>query len=233
MSPITLGKVPVTGGSPEMLLALDGASRGATWTEDNNIIFATALTATGLQRISGNGGRPEILTTPDRQRGEADHLWPQMLPGNEAVLFTITPLNANIDASQIAVLDLRDPKRPPKIVLRGGSQAKYVSSGHLVYASGGALRAVPFDLDKRQVIGTPVPVQGGIVTLPTGTAEFDISANGTLVYATGGVGFAPPRTLVWLDRQGREAPVKGAPTRSYVSPRLSPDGSPDRGRRDR
>ena len=100
-----------------MLLALDGASRGATWTEDNNIIFATALTATGLQRISGNGGRPEILTTPDRQRGEADHLWPQMLPGNEAVLFTITPLNGNIDASQIAVLDLRDPKRPPKIVL--------------------------------------------------------------------------------------------------------------------
>ena len=97
--------------------------------------------------------------------------------------------------------------------------------GHIVYASGGALRAVPFDLDKRQVIGTPVPVQGGIVTLPTGTAEFDISANGTLVYATGGVGFAPPRTLVWLDRQGREAPVKGAPTRSYVSPRLSPDGS--------
>ena len=140
MSPITLGKVPVTGGSPEMLLALDGASRGATWTEDNNIIFATALTATGLQRISGNGGRPEILTTPDRQRGEADHLWPQMLPGNEAVLFTITPLNANIDASQIAVLDLRDPKRPPKIVLRRQPGEIRVNGAYRLRLRGGVAR---------------------------------------------------------------------------------------------
>lgn len=224
-SPITLKKVPITGGSPETLLPLDSASRGATWTDDNHIIFATALTATGLQRIPANGGQPEMLTTPDRGRGEADHLWPQVLPGSQAVLFTITPLNGAIDASQIAVLDLRDTKRPPKIVLRGGSQATYVSSGHLVYASDGALRAVPFDLARREATGTPVLVQNGVVTLPTGTAEFDISATGTLIYATGGAGFAPPRTLVWVDRQGREEPVKDAPVRAYVSPRLSPDGS--------
>jgi serine/threonine-protein kinase len=224
-SPITLRKVPITGGSPETLLALDGASRGATWTGDNHIIFATAVTATGLQRIPANGGQAEVLTTPDRGRGEGDHLWPQMLPGNDGLLFTITPLDGNVDASQIAVLDLRDTKRPPKVLLRGGSQATYVSSGHLVYVSGGTLRAVPFDLATREVTGTPVPVQSGIVTLPTGTAEFDVSATGTLIYATGGPGFAPPRTLVWVDRQGREEPVIGAPVRAYVTPRLSPDGS--------
>ena len=33
-----------------------------------------------------------------------------------------------------------------------------------------------------------------------------------------------PRTLVWVDREGREAPLK-APPRAYVYPRLSPDGT--------
>src|SRR4029453_18728092 len=159
ITPITLKKVPITGGPPESLLELDGVSRGATWTEDNNIIFATTLTATGLQRVSANGGQPVMLTTPNRERGEGDHLWPELLPGHQAVLFTITPVSGNVDGSQIAVLDLRDTTRPPKTVLRGGSQAKYVSSGHLVYAVGGTLRAVAFDLDRLEPIGTPVPFQ--------------------------------------------------------------------------
>jgi serine/threonine-protein kinase len=148
-----------------------------------------------------------------------------MLPGQQAVLFTITPPTGGVDASQIALLDLRDTKRPPKIILRGGSQAKYVPCGHLVYAAGGTLRAVAFDLATLETRGTAVPVQTDIVTLPTGTAEFDISLTGTLVYATGGVGYSPPRALVWVDRQGREEPVKGAPIRTYVHPRVSPDGS--------
>jgi serine/threonine-protein kinase len=166
-----------------------------------------------------------VLTTPNRERGEGDHLWPQVLPGHQAVLFTITPRTGGVDASQIALLDLRDTKRPPKIILRGGSQAKYVPSGHLVYAAGGTLRAVGFDLGTLETTGTAVPVQTDVVTLPTGTAEFDISWTGTLVYATGGFGFAPRRALVWVDRQGREEPVKGAPLRTYMHPRLSPDGS--------
>ncbi len=32
------------------------------------------------------------------------------------------------------------------------------------------------------------------------------------------------RTLVWVDRQGRETPIP-APPRAYVYPRLSPDGT--------
>ena len=61
-----------------------------------------------------------------------------------------------------------------------------------------------------------------VVTLPTGTAEFDIARDGTLVYVAGGAG---ARTLVWFDRHGREEAVKGAPARGYSSPRLSPDGT--------
>ncbi len=40
----------------------------------------------------------------------------------------------------------------------------------------------------------------------------------------GGAQAAAPRTLVWVDRQGREEPLK-APPRAYMYPRLSPDGT--------
>jgi len=224
-APITLKKISITGGPALTITPLDGASRGATWTSDGSIIFATALTATGLQRVPENGGQPTALTTPNHERGEDDHLWPQILPGNTALLFTITLTTGGMDASQIAVLDLGDTTSTPKILVRGGSQAQYLPTGHLVYAAGGTLRAVAFDLDRRETIGAPVPVQSQVVTLLTGTAEFDISRDGTLVYATGGAGFTPPRTLVWVDRQGREEPIEGMPIRSYVLPRLSPDGT--------
>ena len=123
----------------------------------------------------------------------------------------------------MAVLDLRTGAQ--KTLLRDGSQAQFVPSGHLVYAAAGTLRAVAFDLDRLEVIGTPVPVLPQVVTLPTGVAEFDIARNGTLAYISGGVGAAPARTLVWVDRQGHEEAIRAAPARSYVAPRLSPDGT--------
>ena len=63
---------------------------------------------------------------PDETRPRAwrsDHLWPQFLPGSQAVLFTITATTGGIDASQVAVLDLRTGTQ--KILVRGGSQAQY------------------------------------------------------------------------------------------------------------
>jgi Tol biopolymer transport system component len=87
------------------------------------------------------------------------------------------------------------------------------------------LRAVRFDLERLEVIGTSIPLVSQIATLPTGTAEFDIAGDGTLVYVAGAAGDASNRTLVWVDRQGREEPLKAAPARAYLTPRLSPDGT--------
>jgi hypothetical protein len=221
--PIMLKKVAITGGPALELCRLDSASRGATWGDDDSIIFATATPSTGLQRVSSAGGEPTVLTKPDRERGEHDHLWPQFLPGSKAVLFTITPTTGSIDASQVAVLDLSTGTH--KILLRGGSQAQYVSSGHLVYVAADTLRAVAFDLGRLETIGSGIPVVSPVVILPTGTAEFDIGRDGTLVYAAGGPGTAPARTLVWVDRQGHEEAIDAAPARSYLYPQLSPDGT--------
>jgi len=221
--PITLKKVAITGGPALELCRLDGPSRGATWGDDDSIIFATAIPSTGLQRVSSAGGEPTVLTKPSRERGENDHLWPQFLPGSTAVLFTITPTTGGVDASQVAVLDLSTGAQ--KIVMRGGSQAQYVSSGHLVYVAADTLRAVAFDLGRLETIGSGIPVVTQVVTMPNGTADFDIGRDGTLVYAAGGPGTAPARTLVWVDRQGREEAIAAAPPRPYLYPRLSPDGT--------
>ena len=223
----TLKKVAITGGPPLTLTALDGGARGATWAPEDTIIFATNNLATGLQRVSAAGGEPTVVTRPNRDRGEADHLWPEILPGGRGVLFTVTAVSGGLDAAQIAVLDLDTGAQT--IVLRGGSHAHYVSTGHLVYTAGGALRAVAFDLSRREVQGTPVSVLPRVMTTTYGAGDYAVAADGTLVYVdapgtASGASFGVDRTLVWVDRAGREEPL-AAPPRAYRQPRLSPDGT--------
>ncbi len=219
----SLKKVAMTGGPAVTLATLDATPRGATWAPDGTMIFATFTTATGLQRVSAAGGTPEVLTTPDRAQGEADHLWPELLPGGRAVLFTITALTGGLDTAQVAVLDLETGART--VLIRGGSHAHYVSSGHLVYAAAGTLRAVAFDVDRLETRGTPVPVVPDVVTAILGGVEAVVAADGTLAYVSGGGGLAGlQRTLVWVNRQGQETAI-AAPPRAYAYPRIAPDGA--------
>jgi hypothetical protein len=220
----TLKKVAITGGPAVVLCPVgDGAPRGATWGADGTIIFAEQSPASGLWRVSAAGGTPALLTTPNRERGEADHLWPEFLPGANGVLFTITSATGSIDNAQVAVLDLRTGTH--KILMRGGSHAHYLPTGHLVYGVGGTLRAVAFDLARLEPVGTPTSILPKVITTPFGAADFDVARDGTLVYVSSVSGAQTvANTLAWVDRQGREEPIK-APVRAYASPRLSPDGT--------
>ena len=109
-----------------------------------------------------------MLTKPDRERGEHDHLWPEFLPGGKAVLFTISPPAGDIANAQIAVLDLQ--AGTSKVLIRGGSDAHYVPTGHLVYGAAGTLRAVAFDLGRLEVAGTPALVLEGVATTGLGAS---------------------------------------------------------------
>ena len=219
---VTLRKVAMTGGPPIDVAALDGPSRGATWGDDDVIIAASAAPATGLLRIPASGGGATVLTRPNHEHNEGDHLWPQFLPGGRAVLYTITALNGDIGAAQVAVLDLASGTS--KTLVRGASQAHYLSSGHLVYVARGALWAVAFDVARLETAGMPSVVVPQIVTLPTGEAEFDLAHDGTLAYVARGGSSEAPRRFVWVDRRGHETAIP-APPRSYSTMRLSPDGT--------
>ena len=200
----------------------DGMPVGASWGSDGSIVYATTNPATGLQQVPAAGGQPTVLTRPNRERGEADHRWPHVFPGGKAVLFTIIRASGGIANSEVAVLDLATGAQ--KTVVRGGTDARYVSSGHLLYVgANGGLWAVRFDRGRMETVGAPVLMLPQIVVSAFGAGDFDLAENGTVVYATAG-GQALTRALVWVDRQGREE-VIDAPQREYLNPRISPDGS--------
>ncbi len=223
----TLKKVPITGGPAITLVQLDGTPRGQAWAADDTIIYTTSL-ATGLLAVTadpgsaGAGAAPSVLTQPDRSQGEADHIWPEVLPGGRAVLFTIRPLTGSLDAASIAVLDLQTGAQ--KVLVRGGTHAQYAPSGHLVYAVGGSLQAAAFDLERLEIRGTAVPVVAQVMATDLGAVDAVVAGNGTLAYVPGEGSATPQRTMVWVDRQGRESAI-AAQSRAYVYPRVSPDGT--------
>ena len=100
-----------------------------------------------------------------------------------------------------------------------GNQARYVPTGHLVYARRGTLYAAPFDTDRLEVTANPVPVIVG-VDVSLGSHYYDVSETGTLVYRP-----APrhDRRLVLVDLDGRVEAL-AAPPLPYGSVRFSPDG---------
>ena len=216
----TLQKVSIFGGPPVTLTEFNGVITDASWGTDDQIILSS-LTG-GLFRVPGGGGEPEVLTSPDADEGERSHQDPNVIPGRQAVLFMIRGGDGSA-GGQLAVLAL-DTGEVTRLGL-AGAQPQYASSGHLVYAVGdGSVRAAPFDVDRLEVTGNSVPVLEGVVVNSTsGAANFSIAANGRLVYASGD-GSSGARSLVWVDREGREEPLAAEPG-SYTTPRVSPDGT--------
>ena len=213
-----LKKISITGGSPVVLCAAQNPW-GASWAGDNTIFYAQG--AAGIWRVSGDGGKPENVIKVDS--GQVAH-GPQPLPGGRAILFTQARPNDGWDSAQIVVWSLDTGIR--RVVVEGGADARYALSGHLVYAIGNTLSAVPFDVKTLAVTAAPISLVNGVARADvTGAAHFGMSREGALIYVpTDAVDGAQARALVWVDRQGREEPIK-APARPYFDPRLSPDGT--------
>jgi serine/threonine-protein kinase len=211
-----LKKVPVTGGTPITLCDSAGMF-GGVWGEDNRIIFSRS--SGGLLRVSGSGGPCESLTTADEQKREL-HTWPQILPGGQAVLFTMGT-QGSFDSARIAVLDLKS--RAIRILANGGMRGRYVPTGHLVYVRGGILFAVPFDLKRLAVTGSETPVIEGVhYNTGGGFADYVFSDSGLLVYSPD-TRVTTLKTLQWLDRKGTPQ-IYPAQPQDYNGLRLSPDG---------
>ena len=99
-----LKKVAIHGGPAITLCPVDGFPRGASWGPDDTIVFASRGSE-GLKRVSALGGEPETLTVVDRESGETNHRWPEVLPDGQAVVFEVDR-RGGIEASSIVVLSL-------------------------------------------------------------------------------------------------------------------------------
>ncbi len=222
-----LHKVPISGGPP-VLVTQTPPPFGASWGDNDLIVLGQGVS--GLRRVSAEGGVVEPLTELDADRGELSHRLPYLLPGGEAVLFTVrTLLFGRWERARIEVQSLGTDERT--VLIENGADARYVPTGHIVFTRLGTLMAVPFDVETLAVTGGPRSLLEGVAQTAnvtnsgwdTGAAHVSVSETGTLAYLSGGIVPDHQRTLRQVDRSGRveTLPIDPGP---FHRPRFSPDG---------
>ena len=214
-----LRKVSVTGGAAvDVCDALSG--RGGTWIDEETIVFLPAAsTPTKLARVSVPTGAVTDFGT--FLEGAGTQRWPQALPGRRGVLYTENSAGNQFDSANIVVAPLDGG--PPKVVIRGAYNGRYVSSGHLLYVQQGTLMAVPFALDRLKTTGQPVTALEGVSTSSEfGSAHIAFSDDGTLAYLPG-TASAGALPINWMTRDGKSSMLRSAAAR-WTDPRFSPDG---------
>jgi serine/threonine-protein kinase len=223
-----LRRVPATGGDSAATTITPLPNRrqrimGASWADGDFIVFATF---DGLWRVAASGGMPEQVVAVGND--ENARVLPHVLPGSQWVLFTRQRTAFRWDDAQIVARSLVNGEE--KVLLADAADARYVSSGHLVFLRRGKLMAVPFDGNRMALDGAPIAVVDDVmqaIHMPnslgdSGAGQFAVAGAGTLVYVTGGPQPTDPTELVWVDRDGKIAAV-GAPHGPFGAPRLSPD----------
>ena len=222
-----LRRIAVAGGTPVSVTRAT-ALYGANWEADGTIVYGQQA---GIWRISASGGEPEQIV---QIRVDELAYGPRMLPGGRAVLFSHVTRGSMVgqatgwDTARVVVQTLQTGER--REILRGGDP-RIVPTGYLVYALGNALFAVSFDVERLVVNGGPIPVIEGVQRGirgsegQGGSANYDVSSNGTLAYVPNFFRAAGvPRRLLAVDLAGNAVPLI-EDERDFWRPRISADGS--------
>jgi serine/threonine-protein kinase len=212
--------------TPSTSQSMSTAIQGASWGPDGTIVFAAGArswgspsgTASGLFRVSSDGGVVEVLASPDEEQGERGYWWPQVLPDDLGVLFTVWGTATGDSRIELLSLDTGETRT----LLHEGSGGRYLPTGHLVFSQDAQLVAVPFDTAGLEVTGPPMPVPEDIYTSPrSGLAYFTVSATGSLAYVPGTFSES---VLMLVDGEGKAARIVSEGAAGFVHPRFSPDG---------
>ena len=205
---LAVKRVPVSGG--EVFSVCDRCF-GGFWGDDGYIYYESNG---GLSRIPAVGGTPELLAEPKPDQGVPWLASPAPLPGGRAVLFEI----GNLEFGGVGVLSLETNEII--VVSEEGSNPFYSPTGHILFARGGTLFAVPFDVENLRAAGAAVPVTQNVHVENGGAIQAALSQDGLFVYKPAGdVG----TQLVWVDRGGTiESMIED--WRVFYGPQLSPDG---------
>ncbi len=199
-------KVSIQGG-PAVSLGSARYPSEASWATDGKIFFQPTSEKTIGWVTDQQGSETTVIETPEDRPLGLD--LPSALLEENALLLRVfqgrdeSPLGIlNLDTDELTVLPYR------------GFNARYVSTGHLVFLRGGSLVSVPFDLQRRAARGRETVVMDGVVA-------YTFSTDGTLVYTAGQVDDAS--VLTWLDRDG-VAERSSVAAGDYRGFELSPDG---------
>ena len=212
-----LKRLALSGGAP-VILSDVARPTAVSWAADGTILFGEAA---GIMRVSANGGTPELVIPA--AEGEALDS-PQLLSDGDSVLFTVGASMGGVGSrwtdAQIVAESLTSGVRT---VLLPGSDARYVSTGHLVYALDDGLFGVAFDADSLTAVGGSVSLVQSVARAGfAASANYAVSDDGTLFYLAGSA--TSGMSLVWVDRTGSVDVIETVPPNAYGAPRLSPNG---------
>jgi Tol biopolymer transport system component len=223
-----LKKIAITGGPALVICELPQNTQvfGASWSSDDSIVFSTGQE---IAVVSAAGGTPTSIAKTAADQFPASYLTPHVLPNGKAILYIVQEDPGDWDQTSVVAQSLDTGER--RILLKGGADARYISTGHLLYMKTGTLLAVPFDAERLERRGTPVAILDNVMQAvaasndfdETGAGQFTVSANGTLMYLQGGIYPSQRKELMWVDRTGLPT-VLPIPAGDYYSPRVSPNG---------
>lgn len=214
----TMRRIAVGGGTPTTIGQAENPF-GVAWGASGALLVGQG--AKGIVSFPGGGGRSETVVRVSD--GELAH-GPQLLPGGDAILFTViderTMLARGWDYARIVVQPLRGG--PRTTVIAQGRDGHYASNGYLLFARDNRLLAVSFSPRLRKTNGAPISVVADEIHMNafTGGAHVAVSDSGAVVYVpekSGETQFA----LVRLDGSRQ---LLGPANNLANAPRLSPDG---------
>ncbi len=219
----TLKRVSPSSGVPVSVHAVTGTTvnHGATWLSGDTVIVAMSANS-GLSSgsVAAETIRPFSEWKLVTKAADSYTWWPEALPGGLDLLFSDHRAGRQ-DEARVSHLALQTGET--KSLINGGTNPRYSPTGHILFARGGALYAVPFDATSATATGVEQKLIDGVMTQFNGSAQFTVAANGTLAYIAGS---AEPLTheLVWVNREGAIATFFDN-GRAFADPRLSPDGT--------
>jgi Tol biopolymer transport system component len=209
--------VDLSGGPPVTICNIPGGGEGfGTWNRDGVIIISAH---TGLlYRVDAANSEPKPLRS--LAEGETLQAWPQFLPDGKHYLYFSSGNQPDQQGIYAASLDSNERK----FIVATNGNAAYVQPGQLLFMTGDALMAQPFDLRNLKLQGEPRRVVEQVERMPLGTsiaaAIFSASPNGVLAWRRR-ISFSE-KTLQWLDGNGKRLGVVGEAA-DYSNPALSPD----------
>jgi len=228
-------KVPIEGGAPTTVCALNGGGLGpygAAWGIGDIIVFGDELSGR-IMRVPASGGTPAPVTAvPSAGRR---HSTPYFLPDGKRILFSDVTRRADVRDSRLMVQSLDGGEA--RVAMASAVDGRLLPSGHLVFMRLGTLMTVPFDADRAEVTGDASVAMGGVMQSAlrpragadhTGAGMFAVSSLGTLAFVRGSLIESRGNVMTWVTRDGQSStaePVTGDPDGSRLQIRISPDQS--------
>jgi Tol biopolymer transport system component len=220
-----LKKVDISGG-PAQTLCEAATVGGGSWSPDGTILFGS-FAAGVVMRVSAAGGTPTALTALDPARQERNHAFPKLLPDGRHFLYFRASSTPGASGIYVGSIDAKPSEQSTKPLLVNEALPEYYvpspdsGTGHLLFYREGTVLAQPFNPNKLELSGDPVPIAEPVGSTAS-SGFFSASTNGVLTYVEGNGG-AGNTQLTWFNREGKNLGTVGEPG-IFSSSALSADG---------